>query len=114
MPAPQQDISQIKQLLTTRRSALEERHVRVTRDLQRSNEPLVGDWSDRAIQLQNDETLQVIDEAAKEELAAIDEALQRLEQGLYGTCSKCGADIEPGRLRTLHAVTCARCATDDN
>jgi RNA polymerase-binding transcription factor DksA len=73
---------------------------------------LVGDWSDRAIQLQNDETLQVIDTVTQDELAAIDEALQRLDQGLYGTCKKCGADIESVRLRTLHAVTCALCATD--
>ena len=112
MSAPQQNVSQIKQLLTARRDALEERHGRVARDLQRSNDPLVGDWSDRAIQLQNDETLQVIDTATQDELAAIDEALQRLDQGLYGICKTCGADIESVRLRTLHAVTCARCATD--
>jgi DnaK suppressor protein len=112
MSAPEQDVSQIKQLLIARRTALEDRHGRVASDLQRSKDPLVGDWSDRAIQLQNDETLQVIDTATQDELAVIDEALQRLDQGLYGTCKKCGADIESVRLRTLHAVTCARCATD--
>lgn len=111
MSAQPRDVSQIRQLLTTRRHALEERHARVSRDLQRGNDPLVGDWSDRAIQLQNDETLQVIDDATRHELAAISEALQRLDQGLYGTCKKCGADIEPGRLQALHAVTCVRCAT---
>jgi DnaK suppressor protein len=107
MSAPQQNVSQIKQLLIARRTALEDRHSRVASDLQRSNDPLVADWSDRAIQLQNDETLQVIEAATQDELAAIDEALQRLDQGLYGTCKKCGADIESVRLRTLHAVTCA-------
>lgn len=111
MSARQQDDGHIKQQLTARRNALEERHARVARDLQRRNDPLVGDWSDRAIQLQNDETLQVIDDATRHELAAIQEALQRLDQGLYGTCKKCGSDIESGRLRALHAVTCARCAT---
>ncbi|HEV8332746.1 MAG TPA: hypothetical protein VGQ22_15080 [Steroidobacteraceae bacterium] len=74
MSAPQLD--QVKQLLTTRRNALEERHARVARDLQRRNDPLVADWSDRAIQLQNDEALQAIDDAAQDELAAIDEALR--------------------------------------
>jgi DnaK suppressor protein len=111
MSAQQQDVSQIKQLLTSRRNALAERHARVSRDLQRGNDPLVGDWSDRAIQLQNDEILQAIEDAARDELAAVDEALLRLEQGLYGTCKACGADIEPGRLQALHAVTCSRCAT---
>ena len=111
MSDPRQDFSQIKHLLITRRSALEGRHARVTRDLRRGNDLLVGDWSDRAIQLQNDETLQVIDDATKDELAVIEEALHRLDQGLYGTCKKCGADIEPGRLQTLHAVTCGPCAS---
>jgi RNA polymerase-binding transcription factor len=109
MSTPQLD--QIKQLLTTRRSALQERHARVARDLQRRNDPLVADWSDRAIQLQNDEALQAIDDAAQDELAAIDEALRRLDQGLYGTCKKCGGQVEPGRLEAVHAVTCAQCAT---
>ena len=112
MSAPQPDLGQIKQLLSARRDALEERHSRVSRNLQRANEPLVGDWSDRATQLQNDEVLQAIDDAARDELAAIDEALQRLDRGLYGTCKKCGAPIESGRLQALHATTCARCATD--
>lgn len=112
MSARQSDLGQIKQLLNARRTALEERHIRVSRDLQRSSDPLVGDWSDRATQLQNDEVLQAIDDAARDELAAIEEALQRLDRGLYGTCKKCGADIEPGRLEALHAVTCAGCATD--
>ena len=112
MSASQSDLGQIKQQLSARRTALEERHSRVSRDLQRENDPLVGDWSDRATQLQNDEVLQAIDDAARDELAAIEEALQRLDRGLYGTCKKCGADIEPGRLEALHAVTCAGCATD--
>ena len=111
MSAQQQDVSLIKQQLTARRNALAERHARVARDLQRGNDPRVGVWSDRAIQLQNDETLHVIDDAALQELAAIDEALRRLDQGLYGTCKKCGATIEPGRLQALHAITCARCAS---
>jgi DnaK suppressor protein len=95
MSAAQPDLGQIKQLLSARRNALEERHRRVSRDLQRGNDPLIGDWSDRATQLQNDEVLQAIDDAARDELAAIDEALQRLDRGLYGTCKNCGAPIDP-------------------
>ena len=112
MSVPQHDVSQVKQTLLARRSALLERHERVEADLQRRGEPLAGDWSDRAIQLQNDEALQAIDEAAQDEIAAIDEALQRLGRGLYGVCKECGGPIEPGRLNALHAVCCASCARD--
>jgi RNA polymerase-binding transcription factor DksA len=112
MSVPQHDLAQVKQSLLTRRRALLERHERVEADLQRRGEALVGDWSDRAIQLQNDEALQAIDDAAQDELVAIDEALQRLGRGLYGVCKKCGEPIQPARLEALHAVTCAECASD--
>jgi len=112
MSVPQQDLAQVKQALLARRGALIERHQRVEADLQRRVEPLVGDWSDRAIQLQNDEALQAIDEAAQDELVAIDEVLLRLGRGQYGVCKECGDPIEPGRLQALHAVTCASCAKD--
>ena len=110
MSAIQSNPDGVKQLLTARRTLLEQRHQRVVRDLQRQNEPLVGDSSDRAIQLQNDETLQAIDDATKDELGAIDEAIERLDRGLYGICKRCGGAIEAGRLSALHAVTCAKCA----
>ena|SRR5688572_19684639 len=112
MSVPQVDLIQVKQALLARRHALIERHERVEADLQRRNEALAGDWSDRAIQLQNDEALQAIDDAARDELAAIAEALQRLGRGLYGICKECAGPIEPARLRALHAVTCASCVRD--
>jgi RNA polymerase-binding transcription factor len=110
MSVSQHDLAQVKEALLDRQQALVERHRRVEADLQRRGEPLVGDWSDRAIQLQNDEALQAIDDATQEELAAIEEVLQRMKRGLYGICKECGDPIEPGRLQALHAVTCAACA----
>ena len=58
------------------------------------------------------QALHVIDDAANDELVTIDEALQRLDRGLYGICKECGHAIEDVRLRALHAVTCSGCATD--
>jgi RNA polymerase-binding transcription factor DksA len=110
MSLAQHDLGHVKEALLARQRALVERHQRVEADLQRRVEPLVGDWSDRAIQLQNDEALQAIDDAAQDELVAIAEALRRLERGQYGICKECGGEIEPGRLRALHAITCAVCA----
>jgi DnaK suppressor protein len=107
---PRQDLSRIKRVLLARRASLRQRHERIQYDLQRRNDPLVADAPDRAVQLQNDAALQVIDEATRDELATVEQSLQRLEQGLYGICKQCGGDIEELRLRALHAVTCAKCA----
>jgi RNA polymerase-binding transcription factor len=108
--AAQPDLSSIKHALIDRRTSLRQRHERIRRDLQRRNDPLVADAPDRAIQLQNDAALQVIDEATQDELVVVEETLQRLDRGLYGVCKACGGEIEDARLQALHAVTCAKCA----
>jgi len=104
------NLTRIKGQLLARRADLERRRGRVEQDLERSHEPLVADFADQAIQRQNDEALQAIGEAADEEMAAIDLALQRLESGHYGICIRCQRAIEPARLLAVpHAVTCASC-----
>ena len=50
-------------------------------------------------------------EAAREQVAAIDAALQRLAAGRYGVCDRCGRPIGAGRLAARPtALTCIRCA----
>jgi DnaK suppressor protein len=50
-------------------------------------------------------------DAAREQLTAIDAALQRLEAGRYGICQRCGQPIGEERLAARPAaVTCIRCA----
>ncbi|SFS89215.1 TraR/DksA family transcriptional regulator [Saccharopolyspora flava] len=49
---------------------------------------------------------------AKEELAALDQAAQRIESGTYGQCERCGKRISRERLEALPAATlCIRCAS---
>ena len=46
------------------------------------------------------------------ELGAIDAALERLDQGLYGQCSDCGAEIPAARLQAWPtALRCIACQT---
>lgn len=46
------------------------------------------------------------------ELAAIDAALERLAQGLYGQCTDCGVDIPQARLQAYPmALRCIACQT---
>ncbi len=48
--------------------------------------------------------------AARGILEQIDEALGRMEAGLYGICATCGEPIDPARLDALpYALRCAPC-----
>ena len=49
----------------------------------------------------------------KSERGAIDTALQRIEDGEYGYCLKCGEGIAPARLENSPSVTtCITCASE--
>jgi RNA polymerase-binding transcription factor DksA len=50
-------------------------------------------------------------EAAREQVAAADDALRRLAEGRYGVCERCGQPIGAERLAARpSAATCIRCA----
>lgn len=51
-----------------------------------------------------------LNQNAKQVLAQVTDALERFEQGTYGTCERCGTDIDPARLKALPYVTlCLHC-----
>jgi DnaK suppressor protein len=48
---------------------------------------------------------------ARDQVAAVDEALRRLDGGGYGRCERCGRPIDPERLAARPtARTCIACA----
>jgi RNA polymerase-binding transcription factor DksA len=54
--------------------------------------------------------LERLGEAERLELRRIDAAMERIEEGRYGTCATCGAAIAARRLEALPwAVRCAGC-----
>jgi DnaK suppressor protein len=49
---------------------------------------------------------------SREHLAEVDAALDRLEEGTYGTCERCGQPIPAGRLEARPTARwCVGCAT---
>jgi DnaK suppressor protein len=49
----------------------------------------------------------------RSKLLAIDDALERIEEGSYGKCEECGADIAEGRLSALPFTRlCVTCQSD--
>lgn len=108
--AASQTLEQVRARLLARRAELQKRKDRVGSDLSREVDPLSSDSDDRAIQLENDEPLQAIGQAAVRELDDIDVALDRMARGLYGICKTCGEQISPARLAAVpQASTCRRC-----
>jgi DnaK suppressor protein len=71
--------------------------------------------SDLSVLCQHDEPheeeiLSRLSVSESRELEAIDEALQRLREGRYGTCEKCGRNISLERLRAVPFIsTCIEC-----
>lgn len=104
------DHTAIREKLEQRLAQLEDRTKRIASDLRRPGDP---DWPDRAIQRENDEVLERLGEAELAEISLIRAALTRLEEGRYGRCRKCAAEIEPARLEAIpYADRCVACADE--
>ncbi len=59
------------------------------------------------ITLEKDRAIKAIE---REQLEQIEQALQRLDDGTYGLCSKCGEAIPPERMEILpYAALCVSC-----
>jgi RNA polymerase-binding protein DksA len=47
---------------------------------------------------------------AEQLLTQVEDALERFDQGTYGLCRHCGAEIDPARLKALpYATLCLHC-----
>ena len=69
------------------------------------------DFSEQTTESENDEVLDEIHHEAKIELSLVNQAIQRIEQNKYGSCSQCEEPINPERLTALpYTNTCINCA----
>ena len=92
------------------RSEWEDRLERIRSDRRRQSDPLSPDFADQAIQRENDGALDALDTRGRDELAAVDAALRRLADGLFGDCVGCRQPIDADRLRARPAApTCRAC-----
>ncbi|MEM9045604.1 MAG: TraR/DksA family transcriptional regulator [Pseudomonadota bacterium] len=96
-----------KQVLTDRRGYLAERLQTFEKSLDQQRS---AKSSERAIERENDEVLEGLGERGLAELRMIDAALHKIEDGSYGICANCGADIPLARLELVpHAAVCGSC-----
>ena len=88
---------------------LEGRQQRIVQDL---SEPLNPDSSEQAIEKEDDASLEAQAALVAREIASINRALLRIENGSYGECVRCGDAIAPKRLEARpEAALCFSCAS---
>lgn len=103
------DLRPRKTQLLFRKAELLDRMRRIEDDLDMPADP---DWEENAVQMEDDEVLERLGHASQQEIKALDAALERIAAGTYGTCARCGAEIDSHRLDLLpHTPLCRHCAS---
>lgn len=103
------DLQVFRQKLEEQRAPLLERISSLEEKL-RSNKGRNPDHSDLAQDYVSSERRSIMLAQARQDLKQVDAALQRLAEGTYGTCTRCGQAIDPARLKALpHAALCLTC-----
>ena len=73
-------------------------------------DPEGGDVCDIATSDRERELTLRLSERGREKLKQIEEALERIEDGSFGTCEQCEAKIPKGRLKVMpFSTTCVAC-----
>jgi RNA polymerase-binding transcription factor DksA len=104
------DLTQYASLIAARIAELDTRMHNVDNEL---GEPKSADMNDQSVDLEDDEVLEGLGEAAQKEIALLNLALARIKDGSFGICKKCDAPISEARLTAvLHAPLCKGCATN--
>jgi len=98
-----------KQRLITLQNEVIQRINSIDKDIR--HEGMSADWSEQATERENDEVLESLGKSSAQDLLMINNALKRIKNGEYFTCSICGEEIPSARLKLLpFSTTCVRCA----
>ena len=102
------EYADIAEHLRNRLAELTARSAEIEEDLRGA---LDADFSEQAVDLADDEALEGVDDVLRAEARQIVAALQRIDNGTYGVCANCGADIPKARLEAQPIATrCVACA----
>lgn len=103
------DRDAIAEALAAKRADLAARAARYEEELR---SPLEADFAEQAVDREDDEALDGVEQTLRREIAEVDAALARLRSGDYGFCVRCGEPIAPARLLALPSATeCIDCAS---
>ena len=104
------EMAKARRQLLRRLKELGERIEEIEEDLAVEPDP---DWDDNAQLREDDEVLSRLSEDAVQEIARIHAALDRMKQGTWGWCTRCGDPIGEDRLSVLpETPLCRTCAME--
>ncbi len=102
------DPAKIKARLEARLRTLQERLSEINETLR---QPEDEDIEEQAVEVDDDDILERMGRANRDEVRLIEEALRRIDEGTYGKCVVCGKPIPERRLQALpETETCLNCA----
>lgn len=105
------DMKRIRKTLAARRAQLQARLEKTHRHIFGREEPVSPNFSEQVKEMENDGVVRALNEEGLEELANIDRALGRIDDGSYASCGRCGGDIGEARLKAVpYADRCIGCA----
>lgn len=97
-----------RRVLEARLEELRARLVRIEEELDQPHDP---DFSDQAIEREDEEVLERFGRSGQAEIVQIERALKRIDDGSYGVCASCGEAISEERLDLLpFTPVCRACA----
>ena len=103
------DVKAREKQLKERLAELDSRLHRIEDHLE---QPPEKDWEDRATDIEMDDVLHGLGSAGMVEVEAIHAALNRIKNGIYGECLRCGEEIANERLNIVpHTTLCRDCAS---
>lgn len=101
------DYGKYKELLLRERAALDQSSPGVLELPGSDDGTEVRDSGDRSVQEHEMDLQGQLLEMKSDRLNQIEAALQRIERGDYGTCARCGKQIDPKRLEAMpETLTC--------
>ncbi len=108
--ARKDSLKNLKEVLIRRRDALRKALAGDLSMLKELREQTGGDVVDAALDSAQDELSSQLAEVESRELAYIENALERMQEGQYGICEGCETNIPLARLQALpYATLCIQC-----
>ncbi len=105
------DTKQVRKTLEARKAQLRARLEKTHRHIFGRDRPVSPNFSEQVKEMENDEVVRALNAEALEELADIDRALGRVDDGSYPRCGRCGGDIGEARLKAVpYTDRCIGCA----
>ena len=110
-PMTPEKLAELKKELLDTKTTLTARLEKIEHNKTRPDGPLASDWEEQAVELENYDVVDALEESELKELAMIDGALERMEVGTFGKCQSCGKPIGEARIMAIpFATNCIQCA----